>query len=290
MESVIPDRHNVRIIISFMKYLIQLAIVLVVFSGVAIAAPPERIVSLTPGSTELLFALGLEDRIVGVTNACLYPPAAQKKPKIGSMVTPSLEMIVAQRPDLVVASSDSVSAQLIGRLGSLGIKTYVMPGYNLAGFPKALRDFGAAVGKRRQADRMARKMEMEIASLRKAASHNRGTRSVLYLVWPDPPMAAGASTPIHEAIELLGFRNAGTCGPAYYPVCSLEDIISREPDIIVLGCSHVGMKEYSGALLEHLRTLRAVREGRVYYVSDNLYRLGPGFVDGLKELKEILYK
>jgi iron complex transport system substrate-binding protein len=271
-----------------MRIIILAVLLIMSLSSGAFAASLERIISLTPSTTELLFALGLGDRIVGVTNACLYPAAAKSKFKIGSMVAPSLEVIISQRPDIVVGSSDSVSLQLIDRLKSLNINAYVIPGYNLARFPGALREFGAAVGKKRQAERMAGKIEREIANIRKSSALNTGKRSVLYLVWTDPPLAAGAATPIHEAIELLGLNNAGVCSPAYYPACSLEDIISRAPDIIVIGSAHADMREQSGALLNHLRMLKAVREGRVYYVSDNLFRLGPRFVDGLRELREIL--
>jgi iron complex transport system substrate-binding protein len=288
MEFAIPVRHRAHTIFTFMKYLIQLVIVLIVLGDMAIAAPPERIISLTPSTTELLFALGLEDKIVGVTNACLYPAAAQKKPRIGSMVMPSLEGIIAQRPDIVVASSDSFSSQLINRLNKLGIRTHVMDGQNLDKFPQALRNFGIAVGRRGQADRMAGKMEREIAALRKSASRKSETRSVLYLIWPDPPMAAGASTPINDALELLGFRNAGLCGPGYYPTCSLEDILSRAPDIIIIGSSHADLQDQSQTLIRHLRMLKAVQEGRVYYLSDDLFRLGPRFVNGLRELRETL--
>ena len=252
------------------------------------AAPPGRIISLTPSTTELLFALGLEDRIVGVTNACDYPAAARNKPKIGSMVTPSIETIMSMRPDLVVASSDSVSPQLIDRLKGLGIKTYVIPGYRLAEFPRALREFGEAVGRQRQAGRMADKFEHDISAFRYPAPGNGKRRSVLYLIWPDPPMAAGAATPIHEALEVLGLQNAGICSPAYYPVCSLEDIIRRAPDVIIIGSAHADIREQSMSLMQHLQMLRAVRNGRVYYVSDRLYRLGPRFTDGLKELREIM--
>jgi iron complex transport system substrate-binding protein len=273
-----------------MRIFIFALLAIAVLSGGVSAAPPERIISLTPSTTELLFALGLEERIVGVTNACLYPAAAQKKFKIGSMVAPSLEAIVARRPDIVVGSSDSVSMQLIERLKGLGIKTYVMSGFNLAGFPQALREFGIVVGRQKQADRLAGRIEREVADIKNKQLGNQGTRSVLYLVWPDPPMAAGESTPIHEALELLGYRNAGLCGPGYYPTCSLEEILSRSPDIIVIGSAHADLREQSQALLGHLRMLKAVREGRVYYVSDNLFRLGPRFVDGLRELREILNK
>jgi iron complex transport system substrate-binding protein len=258
-------------------------------SGAA-ASPPQRIVSLTPSTTELLFALGLDAGVVGVTTACLYPAAARAKYKVGSMVTPSLEAIVARRPDLVVASSDSVSMQLIERLNSLGLKTHVMSGLNVAGFPGALRAFGAVVGRPKQAENIARRIERETAEIKKRYARNRGGRSVLYLIWPDPPMAAGAATPINEALELFGFRNAGLCGPGYYPACSLEAIMNSDPDMIIIGTAHADIVEQNSRLFDRLRLLRAVREGRVYYMTDNLYRLGPRFVDGLRELKEILDK
>ena len=261
---------------------------IILMSGVAVAATMDRIISLTPSTTELLYALGLEEKIVGVTDACDYPAAARNKPRIGSMVTPSIETIMSMRPDLVVASSDSVSPQLIERLNGLGIKTYVISGYRLAGFPKALREFGTVVGRKRQAERMADKFERDIAVFRINRASNDKNRAVLYLIWPDPPMAAGAATPIHEALEVLGLKNAGICSPAYYPVCSLEDIIGRAPDVIIIGSAHADIREQSMALMKHLSMLRAVRDGRVYYVSDRLYRLGPRFAVGLKELKEIM--
>jgi len=273
-----------------MRVFVAAVIFIIILSGGVTAAPPDRIISLTPSTTELLFALGLEDKIAGVTNACLYPAEAQKKFRVGSMVAPSIEAIVAQRPDLVVASSDSAPRALIERLNSLGIKTHVMSGHNIAGFPQALRELGAVVGRQKQAGKLAMRIEREVADIKKKRSRNIVMRSVLYLVWPDPPMAAGESTPINEAIELIGFRNAGLCGPGYYPTCSIEEILSRSPDIIIIGSAHAGLREQSGNLLNHLRMLKAVREGRVYYVSDDLFRMGPRFVDGLRELRGILNK
>jgi len=135
---------------------------------------------------------------------------------------------------------------------------------------------------------MADKFEHDIAAFRQYALSKGKKRAVLYLIWPDPPMAAGAATPIHEALEVLGLRNAGICSPAYYPVCSLEDIIGRAPDAIIIGSAHADIRDQSMALMQHLQMLQAVRNGRVYYVSDRLYRLGPRFTDGLKELINIL--
>src|SRR3970040_554465 len=111
-----------------------------------LAAPPQRIVSLAPSTTEILFALGLGDRIVGVTSFCDYPEEAQKKPKIGGMSNPSLEAVVTMKPDLVVMTTDGNPKEFEARLRSLKIRTYVFTARRLAELPQGIRDMGVIVG------------------------------------------------------------------------------------------------------------------------------------------------
>src|SRR3972149_8378310 len=124
-----------------------------------LASSPRRIVSLAPSTTEILFALGLGDRIVGVTSFCDYPEEAKTKPKIGGMSNPSLEAIVSLKPDLVVMTTDGNPKEVEERLRSLKIKTYVFRARMLHELPGGIRELGSAVGIENRADVLADDIE-----------------------------------------------------------------------------------------------------------------------------------
>src|SRR3990167_3771317 len=114
---------------------------------VALAGPPARIVSLVPSVTEILFALGAEDRLVGVTDFCDYPPAARRKPRVGGMLTPSLEVIAALRPDLVVATTEGNREETFAQLRRLGVPVYLVAAHHLADVWDAIARLGALTGR-----------------------------------------------------------------------------------------------------------------------------------------------
>lgn len=258
------------------------------------SAAPVRIVSLAPSMTELLFALGAGDRVVGVTSFCDYPEEARSKEKIGGMSNPSLEAVVRLRPDLVVLTTDGNQREFEERLRSLKIPTYVSRTKRIAELPQAVRALGAAIGANQRAESLARDIEERIraAGIRHSAAYPQRQPKVLFIIWPEPLVVAGPGSLVDDALAILGAANIAKEAAAPYPKYSIEEVFRQAPDFIFIGLDMVaaGGKgaaragDISRGLLKRLKGVPAVKNGRVYYVTDQLYRLGPRLVNGIEEL------
>ncbi|MBN2437288.1 MAG: ABC transporter substrate-binding protein [Deltaproteobacteria bacterium] len=258
--------------------------------AVAAAASPERIVSLAPNLTEILFDLGIGNRIAAVTDYCDYPPGARSKPKVGGFVNPSLEAIVSRRPDWVVMTEDGNPRVLERRLGALGIRTYIFRARRIDDLPREIRTMGRIFGVGTAADRRADQIEMRIRRIRessKTASRGKVKRA-LFIFQPVPLIAAGKGTTVDDAFAILGMVNIAAAGPTRYPKYSLEEIIRLGPDALFFGKGR-GMEERIRPLMEKLATLDAVRSGRVFFVGDAIYRLGPRIASSLEEMAACLH-
>jgi len=243
---------------------------------------PKRIVSLAPNMTELLFALGLEDRIQGVTSFCDYPEAAKRKPKIGGMSNPSLEAVVRLQPDIVVMTTDGNPKDFEKRLRSMRIKTYVFRATRLREFPEGIREMGTALGIKEKAYMLAGEIEKTLAQFR-MGKRPLNKKKVLFIIWPEPLIVAGRGSIADDAITLLGEKNIADDSQIAYPKYSIEEIIRRAPDTIFIG-KGTGMDRVSEGLLRRLKKVPAVNNGRVFYVGDYLYRLTPRTVQGIQEI------
>lgn len=259
------------------------------------AEPPERIISLAPNITEILFALGLGDRIVGVTTFCDFPAEARQKPKVGGMSNPSLEAVVSLRPDIVVMTTDGNPKEFEERLRGLGIRTYVSRERRLSELPHLIGNMGTALGSNDKAEHLARETRHTLDSFSRQKPPSRRAfdaekKRVLFIVWPEPLIVAGPGTVIDDAIALLGFTNMAAGTRSSYPKYSIEEILRRPPDFIVIGrgMNREDIEKVSEGLLGKLRTLPVVKSGRVFFVSDDLYRLGPRTVSGIAELAGVL--
>ena len=276
------------------KCLIIICFILVVVSSASAepVSPPKRIVSLAPSMTEILFALELGDNIVGVTSFCDYPEGAKAKPKIGGMSNPSLEAVVLLKPDLVVMTTDGNPKEFEERLRALKIQTYVFTARRIAELPNGYREMGRVLGVAKKAEELA--LEMEKA-LRRFGSRVNGQGSgkakqkVLFIVWPDPLIVAGPGTAMDDAITLLGQENIAGDAMSTYPKYSLEEVIRRAPEVLIIGKgSGMDMRAVSKGILQRLGSVPAVKNNAVCFVSDNLYRLGPRIVPGIEELSACL--
>ncbi|HYA31533.1 MAG TPA: helical backbone metal receptor, partial [Thermodesulfovibrionales bacterium] len=186
------------------------------------ADAPKRIVSLAPSMTELLFAFGLEERIVGVTNFCDYPEGAKKKPKIGGMSNPSLEAVITLKPDLVVMTVDGNPREFEERLRSLKIKTYVFRRMRLLEFPQGIREAGAALGVGEKADAIAGGIEKTLEKFR-TAKRPVHKKKILFIVWPEPLIVAGRGSIADDVISILGEENIAGDSKTPYPKYSIEE-------------------------------------------------------------------
>ena len=289
-----------KAIFSFFLSFFLLAIFHVFLVTVIYAEVPHRIISLAPNITEILFAMGLGDNIVGVTSFCDYPEKAKEKPKVGGMSNPSLEAILSLNPDIVVMTTDGNPKEIEERLRSLRIKTFVFKARRLHELPDRIRDLGAALGVKSNSDTLAQEIETAInrfAGKKQATSINNSSpisrqstrkNKILFIVWPEPLIVAGRGTAIDDAITLLGGENIASKAKISYPKYSIEEIIHQAPDVILIGKGHMNMNEVSRELLKRIAIVPAVKNGAVFYVSDNLYRLGPRVIKGIEEIAECL--
>ena len=222
----------------------------------------ERIVSLAPDLTQTLFALGAGDRVVGVSEAC-DRPAAQLEglPRVGSMVQPAVESILALRPDLVLASADGNPLETLHRLRELGATVYgVKPAAGgLDGVAERIEAVAGAAG--RSAEARAALESWRAALVRaEASAADRELLSACWLVWEDPPIAAGAGTFVEALLETAGLENACRRGDEAWPRLSREELLVAAPEaLLVSSGAHGDVKDSLGAWAEPLPALRAGR-------------------------------
>lgn len=257
------------------------------------SASPRRIISLAPNLTEILYELGLSEQVVGVTDLCDRPGEARLKPKVGGMTNPSLEAIVRLRPDLVVMSTDGNVAEFQKKLLSFGIDVYVFDVERLAELAPGIRGLGKALEATSRAQALASQIENSLEEIRQR-NVNRKTRSTLFIVWPEPLVVAGSDTHINDALTLLGLSNIAAGATGRYPKFSLEEVMRRSPEIIFTATmgqdldKESGMDGFMDKFKKRLSSVDAVRNDRVYYLSDLMFRLAPSTVDGIIEIETFL--
>jgi iron complex transport system substrate-binding protein len=248
---------------------------------------PNRIISLSPNTTEILFSMRLGDKIVGVTNFCDYPEEVKKKPKIGGMSNPSLEAVVSSKPDIVVMTTDGNPKEFEERLRSLKIRTYVFKARRLSELPLGIRELGLALDVKDKAEILAKEIEgtmNKVVHSSLITHHSSPKKKVLFIIWPEPLIVAGPGTLIDDVITLLGAENIAAKAKTSYPKYSIEEIIRQSPDVIFVGKGHTDIKEVSENLLKRIALVPAVKYNAVCYMSDSIYRLGPRVVQGIKEM------
>jgi len=252
------------------------------------AAPPERIISLAPNVTEILFAIGLGDRLTGVTQFCDYPEEAMKKPKVGGMSNPSLEAVISLKPDIVVLTTDGNPKEFEERLRALKIRTFVFRAKRLAELPAGIRELGAVLGVPDKASALAKKIEDALtgASLHQQQFSDR--KKILFVIWPEPLIVAGRGTVIDDVIALFGHKNVAAQAKTSYPKYSMEEVLRQSPDIVFIGKGHTEIREMSEGFLNKIALAPAVKKGKVFFLSDNLYRMGPRILMGIEEMAACL--
>ncbi len=259
-----------------------------ILSGIAYAVP-DKIISLAPNITEILFALKQEDRIVGVTDYCDYPPEARKKKRVGGMTTPSFETILMLKPDIVILAEDGNQKFFEEKLRKRGIKTHVFRAKQLSDLPQEIINLGKAINVEREALELSIFINKEIEELKSIKSYFNGKKA-LFIIWPTPLLVAGPNTAMDDALKLFGLNNIAGNAKSRFPQYSIEEVIRNNPDIIFIGKGHAEMEAISRKLLEKIYMVNAVKNKRVYFVSDSLYRIGPRIVNGLKELSQYIIR
>lgn len=248
---------------------------------IELAEPARRIVSLAPHITELLFAAGAGDRVVGVVAYSNHPPAARRLPSVGSYTGVDTEAILALRPNLVVGWQGGNQPAELDLLAGLGVAVYRTDPRTLADIPRAIRQLGRLAGTRDSAEAAARTFEVGLSAL--AESHRNARRvSVFYQVWDAPIMTVGGDHWISQIIDLCGGTNVFAALKAPTPTVSLEAVLATAPEVILTG----GMGDVKPAWLAQWRNwpqLPAVRSGNLHVINpDWLQRAGPRLLDGAR--------
>ncbi len=248
-----------------------------------------RVISLIPSVTETIVALGAADRLIARTDFDVAPALAHL-PSVGQGLTPSLEQLVLLEPGLVVAWPDNTTRSVIARLTELGVDTYSPSVQTLADLRSTTRTLGVKLGLERSADSLIAEIDSQLADVRRAVA-GRDRPSVFYVVWYDPPTTAGPGTYISELLEIAGGRNLFGDAPGMWPRVSLEEVVRRQPDIVIFS-----QTEDMPVELDHISTavgwgqLEAIQKGSVAIVDANLInRPGPKVADAARRLAEIIH-
>lgn len=254
---------------------------------------PQRIISLAPSNTEILFALGLGEKVVGVTEFCDYPPEALERERVGGYSTPAIEKIIALQPDLILA--DSIHAkEVIPALEERGLTVFALAPENLDGILEDIRIVGKITGKEKEASELVAQMERRVKAVTEKTDKLREDQRprVFYPVWHDPLWTVGSETFVNELIEKAGGVNIFQDIKRYKTV-DLETVIARNPEIIIAAAGHedAGEELFKWVKSEsRLRVTEAHRNNRVYRIdSDIVERAGPRIVEGLEVLAKCIH-
>jgi iron complex transport system substrate-binding protein len=254
---------------------------------------PRRIVSLAPSVTEMLFALGLGDRIVGATDHCDFPPEAKKIPRVGGLGRPNVERLLALAPDLVIAT-DLERKDIAEALRRNGIQVLELKIGNIAELFDAERKIGDAVGEPEKAARQIREMKAQLeAAARLYAGVPRDRLPKVFIeVWSDPLITAGGTSFLDDVVARAGGVNVAHDLDHDYPTINPERVVKWDPDVILL-CYMTESKDAGAQIGGRIGwdVIKAVRERRIIadVSPDELLRPGPRLVAGVKHLAERLH-
>jgi iron complex transport system substrate-binding protein len=249
---------------------------------VSLDAPAQRIVSLAPHVTEQLFAAGAGAKLVGVSEYSDYPEAAKALPQVASSGAVHLEMLLALKPDLVVAWRLEATAAALARLESLGVPVFYSEPRRLAHIPDTIESLGELAGTAGVAKPLAASLRKELGRLA-AAYGGKPPVSVFYQIADKPLMTLGGGHFVSDAITLCGGRNVFAAAATMAPVVNVESVLATDPDAII-----GGYKEWQ-AYWRRFPGLRAVRAGNLYVLPVNeMHRHGPRAIGATRLLCEHL--
>jgi len=257
---------------------------------VAIPAEIRRIVTLSPDLTETVYALGLDERLVGNTSECDRPAAAKSKPHVGEPLNPSLEAIATLRPDLVLASTSINRLETARALERLGIPVYTCDPHTVRGMLDSIRHLAELLGASPQGTAVVARLEERLGAVQ-ARLASEPVVHVLFVVWTDPLITIGQNTFLADALRWAGAESVAI-SKQNWPQVNLEELVRLQPEYIVFA-GHGA--ETAATELADLRAravwkdLAAVRAGRVVDIGEEAVRPSPGLVDAIEELARELH-
>lgn len=246
-----------------------------------LSAPPQRIVSLAPHLTELLFAVGAGDQVVGVDSASDFPGKAQSLPRIGDYSRINFERILTLKPDLVLAWTGGNRAADLHGLKQLGVPVLLTRASALEDVARLLRLVGEASGHAGAGHERARDVEHRLATLRASVAHRQPPLKVFYQIWDRPLMTVGGTHWISDALALCGARNIFDDLRGLSPVVSREAVLQRAPELIASGSDVPGLRR---SWYQFTQVPAVKNQAFIQIDADLLHRPTPRLVDGVTAL------
>jgi len=258
--------------------------------SVNISAAPRRIVSLAPGITETLYELGLDDKIVGVTSYCNWPPRARQKTRIGGFTNPSIEKIVSLKPDLIIATADGNRKDTVNQLERLGLSVYVTNPSDTDRILKSILHIGEITDKKNAAEKLVEKLRKRLDNIT-AQIRNKKKPRVFFQIGLEPVITAGKGTLISEVIDRAGGINIAGNDAARYPRYGAEGIMAGSPDIILFApMSNDKELEAVKSYWQKLTQIPAIKNNKIYLINTDLIsRASPRIFDAIETMALIFH-
>lgn len=255
--------------------------------SVRVPIAPRRLVALAPSVTDSLVALGVGERIVGISDFCEPPPGGAAPGRVGGLVNPSLETILELAPDLLVASTSGNEPGLAAQAGTIGLPLYTMHAADVDGVLRAVEQLGAAIGEaergRDAAGGLARRIEAVAARI-----GSRPRPRLLFVVWGDPLVVPGHGAFLTDALARAGAVSITADAPGNWPSVDLESVVTRAPEIILtVPQNRVFLEVVRGS--PAWAGVPAVRRGALAVVSEAIQQPGPRVVDGIEEVARAIH-
>lgn len=256
----------------------------------AVPDHPKRVIAFAPSITEIIFALGLEDRLVGATQFSIYPPAAVKLPKVGSYVHLDVERIVSLNPDLCIAVKDGNPITVVRKLETVGIPVYSVDPRDLTAVMDTMTEIGRLMDAEDQAESVVAEMTDRVSQVDKqiaGADHRPG---VFIQIGISPIVSTGTPTFIHKLIERAGGSNLAQ-GRTPYPRFSKEQVIGLWPEVFIIAdMARDVVFEQVKKEWKQWRDLPAVKNNRIHLVDSNIFaHASPRLVEGLEILAQLIH-
>ena len=254
-----------------------------------VAKAPTRVISLAPSITEMLFALGLDEQIIAVTEFCNYPAAALSKPKIG-YARPNLESLVALRPDMIVAPQEFLRADTIAKLDELKIPVFMLAAKTVEDILLQIQSLGKIFNRTSISDAVTDAMRARMAEVTRRIAASEKKR-VLYVLNSHPLITVGPGSYIHQMIGLAGGINIAAGSSSPYPKLNLETVLKEDPQVLIFPVGSVeSVPKNEQQEWNRWNNLSAVRNRQLRDVSsDALNRPGPRVIDGLEHLARAIH-
>ena len=243
---------------------------------------PHRVVCLIPNVADIVYSLGAGADVVAISDFTKYPKEALDKPSIGLPLNPSMETIVALHADLALGTGDLNTLEFAGQLERLGIPVFMVDPHGIEGIYASILSIGSALNREPDAKTLVARLRTRVDTVKARVSGKPRVR-VFMAIWYDPVMTIGKRAFISELIEAAGARSVTDDIAQEWPEVSIETVVSRQPDALLFASG-------SGIMPEELKArpgwedLKAVREGRIYYIDDRVQYPSPIAFDALEDL------